>query len=452
MTHRRLEVRQLVDEGLGHASHVVGLGDGAALVVDPARFPDEEREIGEELGWSLRWTADTHSHADYISGSPELAAEGVTFVASVGADLEVPHRAISPGETIELADGVGLRAIATPGHTPDHLAYLLEVDGTPEALFSGGSLMVGALGRTDLLGMDQRDPLARALFRALRAEVLTLPEDLPVYPTHGAGSFCSAPAGAARVTSIGAERATNPLLRIDDEDRFVEELLRGLGTFPSYFGELPERNRRGPRLYGSIPPLPRLDVGRLQHHVENGAALVDARPIGAFAAGHVPGSLSIQHRSVFATWLGWLVELERPIVFVLDGSTDRVELVRQCLRVGHEHLLGELDGGIDAWIGAGLPTSAIPLVDASAVDGVLLDVRQASEWGSGHVPGAMHVELGALDATAVPSGPVTVMCGHGERAMTGASVLEASGHRDLSVLIGGPNDWADARGSALEVG
>jgi hydroxyacylglutathione hydrolase len=362
----------------------------------------------------------------------------------------MPHRPLDGGDELQLTAGVALRAIATPGHTPDHLAYLLVADGQTAALFSGGSLMVGAVGRTDLLGDEHRDELARALFRALRAEILTLPDDLPVYPTHGAGSFCSAPTGGSRTSTIGIERATNPLLRIDDEDQFVDALVSGLGSFPSYFRQLPEINRRGPRLYPDVPTLERLDVDAVRYHLADGAALVDARPIGAFAQAHPLGAISIEHRPVFASWLGWLIALDRPVVFVLDDTTDRVDLVRQCLTIGHEAILGELDGGLSTWTDAGLPVRSIPLVDATSLAETVLDVRQDPEWAAGHLPGAIHVELGDLADSSLPGAPVTVMCGHGERAMTGASVLEAAGHRDVSVLAGGPGDWCDDTGLDLQ--
>ncbi|MGH9112078.1 MAG: MBL fold metallo-hydrolase [Acidimicrobiales bacterium] len=445
-----LTIESVGGEGRGHSSYVVGLGDGSALVVDPARLPDRQRHVATARGWRIAWTADTHSHADYISGSPELGAGGATFLASRGAGLEVPHRSIGAGESVELAAGVELRAIATPGHTPDHLAYLLSADGVAEALFSGGSLMVGALGRTDLLGDDRRDELARELFRALRSEILTLPDDLAVYPTHGAGSFCSAPAGSAATTTIGRERTTNPLLAIEDEDHFVEELISGLGSFPDYFRQLPEINRRGPQIYASVPTLARLDVDTVRAHLDAGAVLIDARPIDAFARAHPQGAISIGQRAVFGTWLGWLVPLDQPVVFVVDDGTDRADLVRQCLTIGHDAILGELDGGVASWVEAGLPVGSIPLVEPTAMADTVLDVRQQSEWATGHVPGAVHVELGALAGAALPDASMTVMCGHGERAMTGASILEAAGHHDVSVLAGGPGDWSEATGVDLQ--
>jgi len=446
----KVEIHSVVDDGLGHSSYVVGLGDGTALVIDPARFPNRQRRIAAGHGWRVAWTADTHSHADYISGSTELAADGATFLASRGARLELPHRPVDGGDQLELAPGVGLRAISTPGHTPDHLAYLLVVNDAPTALFSGGSLMVGAVGRTDLLGDEHREGLARALFHALRDEILTLPDDLAVYPTHGAGSFCSAPSGSARTTTIGTERATNPLLGLHDEDRFVATLLEGLGSFPAYFRQLPEINRRGPRIYPELPTLARLDVDAVRRHVADGAVLVDARPIAAFAAAQVPGSLSIEQRPVFASWFGWLVPLERPVVFVLDDDSDRADLVRQCLAVGHDALLGELDGGIAAWTAAGLPVETTRLVTADHMAGTVLDIRLQNEWDAGHVPGAIHVELGDLAAAIAPDEPMTVMCGHGERAMSGASILQAAGHRDVSVLAGGPEQWQAVTGIDLE--
>jgi glyoxylase-like metal-dependent hydrolase (beta-lactamase superfamily II)/rhodanese-related sulfurtransferase len=447
-----VEVVSITDEGLGHSSHVVGLGDGSAIVIDPARFPTTQRRIADQRGWTLDWAADTHSHADYISGSPELTAEGAVFFASADAGLRVRHRGVRPGETIALTGTTSIRAIATPGHTPDHLAYLIVEGDQPVALFSGGSLMVGTVGRTDLLGDDRREDLARALFRSLRDEILELPDDLPVYPTHGAGSFCAAPGSSARSTTIGHERATNPFLSIDDENAFVTELLEGFGTFPPYFRELPERNRLGAAIHGRLPWLAGLDVDVAHRHVANGAVLVDARPIVEFATVHPTGAISNALRPGFASWLGWLVDLERPVVFIANEHTDRGDLVRQTMTIGHDAILGEVAGGIDAWRAAGLPTSSIPLVSAAELSGTILDVRQRSEWQRGHIPGAVHVELGAVRATALPPGPIVAMCGHGERAMTAASIITASGREDVSVLAGGPDDWSAATGGQLAAG
>ena len=186
--------------------------------------------------------------------------------------------------------------------------------------------------------------------------------------------------------------------------------------------------------------------------ITKGAALVDVRPIEDFAAGHLPGALSIELRPVSASWLGWLVEPDRPLVFVLNADQNRAELVRQCLNVGYENLAGELDGGMDASRAAGIAEERIELVDLSAIASTVIDVRQDNEYLAGHLPDAINIELGQMHraASTLPDGPVTVMCGHGERAMTAASILSAHGHTAVSVLAGGPEDWARATGRSLE--
>lgn len=445
-----MRVHDFVDEGLGHSSFVIDLGDGTAAIVDPPRFPRGHEALIASLGLRLVWTLDTHSHADYVTGSPALAARtDATFIAPAASRLESPHRPIDDGDHITLAENIDLVALATPGHTPDHHAYVLIEHGTPVALFSGGSLMVGTIGRTDLCGPELAVPLAHEMFAALR-RFDQLPDDLAVYPTHGAGSFCSAPGASQRISTLGNERATNPLFRITDEDLFVERLVAGFGTFPTYFARLPELNRCGPTRYDSLPHLAVVQPDDVERHLAAGGVVIDARPITAFSAGHVPGSLSNTLRPVFASWLGWLVEPDRPLVFVLDANQDRDDLVRQCLDIGHENLVGELGGGIDIWTGSGRPVKRIPLVDPVGMTGRVIDVRQSNEFAAGHVRGAVNVELGQLSDAEI-AGPVTVMCGHGERAMTGASILTAHGNGEVSVLDGGPDRWSAATGRPLEI-
>jgi glyoxylase-like metal-dependent hydrolase (beta-lactamase superfamily II) len=445
-------VQLFVDEGLGHSSYVVDLGDGTAAIVDPPRFPAEHVRSAAARSLEPRWTIDTHSHADYVTGSPSLATdERITFVAPAASRLETPHLAVADEQRIDVGAGVTLRAIATPGHTPDHHVFVLERDGFPAALFTGGSLMVGAVGRTDLCGPDLAEPLAHEMFHSLR-RLDGLPDDLAVYPTHGAGSFCSAPGGSDRTTTLGRERATNTLFRIDDEDTFVEQLLAGFGSFPTYFARLPELNRRGPRHYPAVPRLDRLDVDTVERHVAAGALIVDARPIAEYSAGHIPGSISNALRPVFASWLGWITDLSRPILLVAAVEQARDEIVRQSLDIGHESIVGEVDGGLDGWRAADRVIAGIPLVDPSEIVSNVIDVRQRSEYETGHVPGAINIELGSLAHSQVPDGPLTVMCGHGERAMTGASMLTARGHRDVTVLDGGPDTWATWSGQPLTVG
>ncbi len=442
----------VVDEGLGNSSYLVDLGDGRAMVVDPARDPRPHLAEADHRELHVAVAAETHLHADFVSGSRELAALGARVVAARAAGLEHPHHGLADGDSVELG-GLTLEAVATPGHTPEHIAYLLRDGERPLALFSGGSLLVGAVARTDLTAPDRTEALARSLWRSIHERLLNLPDDLPVFPTHGAGSFCSVAPGGERVTTIGRERTSNPLLAAPDENAFVTRLLAGFGTFPPYFLELREVNRRGPRVYRGVPDLEPLDVGRVQALVADGALVVDVRPVKAFSAGHVPGSLSIPLRPQFASWLGWLVGRERTLLFVADQDQDRADLVRQSLNIGYEHLAGELAGGIEAWRSQDLSVATVPLVAADEAGGTLVDVRQRDEFASGHVPGALNVELGetAEQASALPAGPLTVICGHGERAMSAASLLLVQGRTDVSVLVGGPADVVAARGQQLAV-
>src|SRR4029079_16848555 len=296
-----------VDEGLGNSSYLVDLGDGRALVIDPERHPAGSLAAAEARGLELAYAAETHLHADFVSGGRELAALGATLLAPRAGEHEFPVTGLHDGDDVDLG-GLTLRAVATPGHTPEHLAYLLLDGSAPVALFSGGALLVDAVARTDLTAPDQTEPLARALWRSLHERILTLPDDLPVYPTHGAGSFCAAPASAERTTTIGAERAANPLLAAPTEDEFVR-LLDGLGTYPPYFLRLREVNRRGPAVLGPPPAaLTALTPGEVRRLAGAGAGLIDARPAASFAAGHIPGAISIPLRPAFATWLGWLTD------------------------------------------------------------------------------------------------------------------------------------------------
>jgi hydroxyacylglutathione hydrolase len=284
--------------------------------------------------------------------------------------------------------------------------------------------------------------------------LLTLPDDVAVWPTHGAGSFCSAPPGADRTSTIGHEKATNSLLRAPDEDTFVRELVTLLGSFPPYFLRLANVNRRGPALLDGPPALVPLDPAEVRALLAAGGELLDVRPVPEFAAAHVPGSLSIPLRPVFATWLGWVAPNDRPLVVLRGANQSADEVAWQAAKIGYD-FAGELAGGLAAWAAAGYPTTSTPVASADAVDGrSVLDVRQEDEFVAGHVPEAQHVELGelAVRIADVPAGPVVVMCGHGERAVTAASLLERAGRDDVAVLLGGPADWVASRGADLETG
>ncbi|MDP9482717.1 MAG: MBL fold metallo-hydrolase [Chloroflexota bacterium] len=448
-----VEITSFVDEGLGNSSYLVSTGDRRGLVVDPPRDVGPFLAHARDRGLTLSHALETHLHADFVSGSRELAATGAKVLAPRGAGLGFGHVGLADGEDVDLG-GLRLRPIATPGHTPEHLSYLIVDDDRPVALFSGGALLPGGVARTDLIAPDQTESLARSLYRALHERVLTLPDDLPVYPTHGAGSFCSSAGGGERTTTIGRERAMNPLLAAGSEDEFVARLLAGLGTYPTYFRGLREVNRRGPRVFGSVPSLPALTIAEFDQRRAAGAELIDVRRIEAFAAGHVPGSLSIELRPSFASWLGWLVPGDRPLLFVVGPDQDRGELVRQALGIGYERLDGELAASLDAWSDVHGPLATTHLTTALDDDhDPIVDVRQVAEYRAGHVPDALPIELGDLAGPAIADLPerAIFMCGVGERAMTAASIAQRSG-REAAVFIGGPTDWARQTRRALARG
>jgi len=443
----------VVDEGLGNSAYLVGLGEGRALAVDAPRDLRAVRAAAGRYGLSVAFAADTHLHADFLSGARQLAADaGAQILAPAAGARAFDHRGLADGDEADLG-GLTLRAWATPGHTADHVVYVL-LDG-PQALgvFTGGSLLVGAVARTDLAGPEQTEPLARAQYGSLR-RLLALPDPTPVYPTHGAGSFCSAPPGAERTTTIGREKEANPLLAVPDEDTFVKVLLSSLGTFPAYFLRLAEENRRGPAIVASAPVLASLSADQVRTLRDEGALVIDVRPVTDFAHGHIPGSLAIPLRDAFATWLGWLVpDPATPLVVVGGPGQDLGEATWQALKIGYDNLAGTLAGGVPAWGAAGNPVAVTPLLTPGQVNpAAVVDVRQAVEYAGGHLPGARNVELGALirQAPGLAGRPVVTMCEHGERATTAASVLERAGHTGVAVLTGGPPEWSAATGVALE--
>lgn len=450
----RPDLITLADEGLGNTTYLVDLGDGRALAVDASRDLRALHASAAGRGLRVAYAADTHLHADFLSGARQLGAtDDAVVVASAVGDREFDHHGMRDGDELDLV-GLRLRAIGTPGHTDEHISFLLLDDGQPIGVFTGGSLLVGAVARTDLIDPARTEELARTQYRSVR-RLLELPDDVAVWPTHGAGSFCAAPSGAQRTSTIGTERSTNPLMRAPDEDAFVADLLGSLGSYPPYFRRLGEANRLGPAVLPRQLRLELMEPGVVASAQGSGAVLLDVRPVSAFAAAHPAGALSIPLRPAFASWLGWLAPPDRPLILVRDVEQDSEEVLWQAAKIGYDNFVGELSGGVGAWVTAGLPTASVPLIEATEGDGVrVLDIRQAAEFRAGHVPGALHIELGDIPGKldGLTDVPTVVMCGHGERAMGAASLLAEAGLTQVTVLAGSPEDWVDANGQRLETG
>lgn len=410
-----MTVVPIVDEGLGNTSYLVDLGDGRALAVDPSR---DVRGVRAH-GLPISYVAETHLHADFLSGACQLAStDGAQVLASAAGSRSFEHAGLGDGDSVDLG-GLTLQAISTPGHTDEHVSYVLYDGDTPIGVFTGGSLIVGAAARTDLVNPERTEELARAQCRSLQ-RLMQLPDDVAVWPTHGAGSFCSATPGAQRVSTIGQERRSNPLLQVPDEDEFVRALVNSLGDYPTYFRRLAEVNRCGPDVIDEPPLMVALPVSDVRALVDQGLPIVDVRPIAQFAAAHIPGSLSIELRPVFATWLGWLLPADSPIVVVRDEAQDADDIAWQAAKVGYP-IAGELAGGLNAWSHAGLPIASIELLN-NANDRTLIDLHDDAR-------------LGTLDATELPTTPLAFQCGHGQKAMSGASLVRRGGREDIAVVL-----------------
>ncbi len=451
-------VKQFVDEGLGNSSYLIGSEEtGLAATVDAQRDVDRYIQVAEGLGLRLTYALDTHLHNDFVAGACELAAQiGLRIGASAEAQAAFDHIPLCERDTLDLGD-LTLGVLTTPGHTPEHISFTVTEAGrhTPSAIFTGGALIVGGAARTDLLGHDLTVPLARRLYHTIHDKLLHLQDDVAVYPTHGAGSFCAAPAVTERSTTIGRERQWNPLALALSEEEFIVRATADLPSYPSYFEHMRRMNQAGPPVLGDIPVLAPLSPEAVCRQIEQGIAVVDARTPREFAAGHIPGSYGIPLGAPLVTWAGWVVPFGAPLILITNDSDEREEAVRQLIRIGYDDLRGYLVGGLAAWAAAGLPVSQVPVMPAAELAHQLergrapfvLDVRSDAEWRAGHLPRALHIEAERLPTEVLPltsDSPVIVHCGHADRSTVSVSVLERRGYRNLMLLDGGFSDWQAA--------
>jgi len=437
-------VQPFAAEELGNASFLVADPDArVAAVIDPFRDVDPYLTHAEKLGLTLTRALDTHVHNDFVSGARELQA-----LTGIAIDRLAPDADLTLGT-------LTIRALHTPGHTPEHTSYVLLEGGRPKALFSGGAVMVGGTARTDLFGPHLAAHLGLESLRTLQVRLRGLPDDIAVYPTHGSGSFCGISGGAGHETTLGKERLTNPYFTTTEVMQFLARIL-DQHRYPTYYEDMDALNRNGTALIGRNPPPPKkLTAGEVAELMDEGAAVIDIRKGVEYDRGHIPGSycVGLLPGEAFSAWVGWLIDRKRPIV--LAGGSDKLcrEAQRQLLRIGFDNLAGALDGGMEAWEASGRPLSQFETAGIedmgrwiiSGEEVTVVDARDDHEWGSGHVPGAIHMYVPDVPhhASEIPrEAPVAVHCGVGYRAGIAASLLEQAGLTRIIHVNAPYEDWA----------
>ncbi|MFI1198587.1 rhodanese-like domain-containing protein [Streptomyces sp. NPDC020883] len=438
-------------EGLGNRSYLAG-GARSALVVDPPRDIEQVIAAAARRGAHIALVAETHLHNDYVTGGLELArVTGARYLVPAGASVAFARTAVADGDTFTVDPHLGLRAIATPGHTPHHTSYVLEEDGRPVAVFTGGSLLIGTVGRPDLVEPRLTHRLARAQYASAHRLADELDDRVPVLPTHGFGSFCSSSQAEGEATTIGRERRTNEALT-KDVDTFVVEMLAGLDDVPAYYAHMAPTNAAGPAPVDLTPPA-LADAEEIAARLAAGEWVVDLRNRVAFAKGHVAGSFNFEGEGRLATYLAWLIPWGRPVTLLAGTPEQIADAQRELVRVGIDRPAAAATGDPAGWVREGEHLAAFPrarfadLAEARArgEQTVVLDVRRDAERAGGFVDGSVHIPIHELPGRIgeVPDGVVWVHCAGGMRAAIAASLLDAAG-RDVVAV----DDGFDAAGAA----
>lgn len=448
---------------LAHASYMIG-SEGEAAVIDPQRDVDIYLNAAAEQNLEIRHIFETHLHADFVSGHKELALRtGAKIYIGARANAGFPHVPLIDGFELKVGS-VRLRALETPGHTPESICLVVTDESEsrgepapPSAVLTGDTLFIGDVGRPDLSPTHTPRELAGLLYDSLHQKLLALPNEVMVYPAHGAGSLCGRAMRAERSSTIGQERLTNYALQIGSREEFIAQLISNLPNRPEYFREDAEINRSGAVALTDLPPLPALTPLEVQALLQQNANVLDVRAGDEFAAGHVPGSINIALAGQFASWAGGILGIRSKPVLIGNGTAQIEEARLRLARVGIEDVRGYLAGGVVAWQNAGLPVATTAQISARELNQRLLngsfrpldvlDVRREAEWQAGHIA---EVQCRPLDTfpqglPAIDSAlPVAVHCKSGYRSMIACSLLERAGHRNVMNVSGGFDAWHTA--------
>lgn len=450
-----MKIERFEVPGLAQYSYVISAG-GQAVVIDAMRDIDRYLEYVAREGLTLAYVLETHIHADFAAGSTALvAATGAKLALSGHTKGEhyaysMPHDSIADGDSLTIG-AVRLRVVHTPGHTPEHLSFVAfdteRSETEPIAIFSGDFLFVGSLGRPDLLGEEAKQGLAHQLYQSLHGSIASLPDGVQVYPGHGAGSLCGSGMSERSESTLGYERATNPLFKLDEED-FVREILASVPPMPSYYPRMKALNAQGAPILDSSPgnhALTAKDFKEIASAAD--VVVVDLRRPESFGGAHIQGAINIGAGQNLSLWAGWMLDSGKRILLVNDKGDDEASR-RALTRVGLDKIEGFLLKGMPTWIDAGFDFARTTQLSTDEVlnrkdAALVVDVRSDNEWSGAHIEGARHIMLGDLPTRVVElprDRPLITVCGSGYRSSIAASLLAQHGF-DVSSMDGGMTAW-----------
>lgn len=459
--------QQFEVKGLAHYSYAIGCEQAREVViVDPKRDVEEYLQYAAENGLRISYVLETHIHADYASGARELAERsGAELCLSIYDrdemfEVQFPHRELRDQDLIAVGK-VEIKALHTPGHTPEHISFLIsQRDGSeivPQLFLTGDFLFIGSLGRPDLLGEEVKRTLAAQLYQSVTEKLSGLNDSLQVYPAHGAGSFCGAGMSNQRVSTLGQERKDNRYLQLQGKkDQFIDAILSGLPPRPAYYLKMKKLNSEGPPLLGEKREIKALEAKEVMALVKNGAVVIDTRDQVLYGAGHIPGSFAIGAGPSLAVWASLVVPYDQPLILLASDQALVLDALKMLSRVGLDQVVGYVDGGFQSWQNQGLPIEQLAQITPSEAVAfqsqekqlLIVDVRAKSEWEAGHIPGAVNMFGGDitdyLEELRSHQGAVAVACGGGYRSTVAASVLQRGGVKNVINLSGGMSAWNNA--------